>query len=183
MGKKSRDEDGIDIICEGMGFDPNVAYELTKMMLEHHSRSVVAGKMLASISRGEDAEKVKRQMRKDFLKIMKQPIEESREIQRRLLWQVSEYEWLIEPRDSILEGMKDYGNSGPIYYKIIVDYYLTKERKTIDQLAQELQFSRSSIENKKREAIKLFGIMMYRYADQKEHEEKDNPDDDMMAVV
>lgn len=91
----SKDEEGINIICEGMGVDPKVAYELTKMMLEQYSRSVVAGKILASMTKPDDEEKVKRQMRKDFLKIMKQPIEESREIQRKLLWQVSECDWLL----------------------------------------------------------------------------------------
>ena len=38
-------------------------------------------------------------------------------------------------------------------------------------LAQELKFSVSSLENKKREAIKLFGIMMYRYAHKQDEED------------
>ncbi|MBR5636740.1 MAG: hypothetical protein IKW81_07435 [Pseudobutyrivibrio sp.] len=176
MGRKSKDEQGIDIICEGNGIDPDVDYELTMMMFEHHSRSVVAGKMLSSIVKLANPDKVRRQMRKDFLWVVNQPISESKDMQQRLLWQVSEYEWLIEPRDYILEGMKDYGNSGPIYHKIITDYYLRKDRKTVDELAKELGFSRASIENKKREAIKLFGIMMYRYAYEKEQEEAEKED-------
>ena len=173
MGRKSKDEEGINIICEGMGFDPKVAYELTKMMLEQYSRSVVAGKILSSITKASDQDTVKRQMRKDFLEIMKLPIEESKEMQRKLLWQVSEYAWLEVPKNYVLAGMQEYGNSGPIYVAIINNRYMTKEKKTMAVLANELGFSVASLENKKREAIKLFGIMMYRYAAKLEEEDKE----------
>lgn len=171
MKRISKDEEGINIICEGMGFDPKVAYELTKMMLEQYSRSVVAGKILSSMTKASDQEKNKRQMRKDFLEIMKLPIEESKEMQRKLLWQISEYEWLEAPKNYVLEGMQDYGNSGPIYVSIINNRYMTKDKKTMVVLANELGFSVASLENKKREAIKLFGIMMYRYAAKLEEED------------
>ena len=149
----SKDEEGINIICEGMGFNPKVAYDLTKMMLEQYSRSVVAGKILSSITKASDQDSVKRQMRKDFLELMKLPIDESKEMQRKLLWQISEYEWLEKPLKYVLDGMQDYGNSGPIYVAIINNRYMTKDKKTMIVLANELGFSVASLENKKREVI------------------------------
>ena len=171
MGKKTKDEEGIDFICERMGFDPKVVYELTKMMLEQYSRSVAAGKVVEDFRSEEELLATKRQMRKDFLVIMKQPIDESRETQKKLLFQISEYKWLSDLKDFVLDAMEEYGEYGPIYRKILEFCYMVRKRLTHHEIASEIGLSPSTITNKKREAIKLFGIYSYRLAALRDEED------------
>lgn len=176
MGRKSKDEEAIDFICERNGFDPKVVYELTKMMLEQYSRSVAAGKVISDVKSEADQLAIKRQMRKAFLEIMKLPIEESREEQKKILWQISEYEWLSDLKDYVLKSMEEYGDYGRSYRTILECCYMRRKKMTMVEVAAEVKLAVPTLSNKKREAIKLFGIYCYLRAALKEQEDNDNND-------
>ncbi len=58
-------------------------------------------------------------------------------------------------------------------HRYYLSYYMNDNPMSNDEMARAESLSSASIERKKREAIKCFGISMYRYAYRRECEESE----------
>lgn len=74
----------------------------------------------------------------------------------------------------VLEEIAEKIEDGALYKRIIENYYLKANPMSNEEMADAENMSLASIERKKREAIKCFGISMYRYAYRRECEERGN---------
>lgn len=173
----SINEQRIDNLCILEGFVPKVVYILTKMLLEHFRSGIQASRLFQCKLSAEGEVKQRRQIRRDFLKAIRLAIDESREYQDRLFQSLRECPWMPSLIKMVLDEIAVTFDEGDLYKAIITDYYLIEENLTNEEIAEQLGLSTSSLERKKREAIKCFGICMYRYAYRREEEDKEKLND------
>ena len=110
-------------------------------------------------------------MRRDFLDAIKLPMEESIEFQDRLFQNLRDCPWMRETLDTILDAIAISIEDGPLYKRIIENYYLQSGGRSNEDMARVEHLSTASIERKKREAIKFLGICLYRFAHRREMED------------
>ncbi len=75
--------------------------------------------------------------------------------------------------EEVLEEIADSMDEGQLYKRIIENYYMNKNPMSNEDMVKLENLSSASIERKKREAIKCFGISMYRYTYRIECEERE----------
>ncbi|TFF65029.1 hypothetical protein [Helcococcus ovis] len=75
-----------------------------------------------------------------------------------------ETKWLIELIDKSLRHIKEYPEKGSIYYDIIYNSYLRKEKMTDLDCMYKLAIEKTTFYKRKKEAIYLMGIALWGYA-------------------
>ena len=169
----SINEQRIDNLCISAGFEPKVVQVLTTMLLDHY-RSGIQTSQLFRFNLDKDGELNQRcEMRRDFLEAIRLPIEESKEYQDRLFQNLRNCPWMRGLIDIALDEIASTFDEGDLYREIITNYYLIDASLTNDEIAALVNQSLPSLERKKREAIKCFGISMYHYAYRRELEESE----------
>lgn len=169
----SRNEKRIDSMCILEGFVPKDVYDLTKILLEHYRCGFGTSQLFRFNLDEEGIKRQKAQMRGDFLNALHLPMEESIEFQDRLFLNLRDCPWMRQLIDMILKEIASSIEDGPLYERIIKNYYLKADSISNEQMARIENLSTASIERKKREAIKILGICIYRYANRREMEDKE----------
>ena len=108
-------------------------------------------------------------MRRDFLEAIRLPVDDSLDLQDRLFQELRDCPWI----EQVLVEIAATVDEGQLYKRIIENYYMNDNPMSNDEMSREENLSSASIERKKREAIKCFGISMYRYAYRRECEESE----------
>lgn len=168
----SRNEERIDNLCKTMGFEPKVVYDLTKILLEHYRNGFETSELFQFNLDVNGIINQKASMRSDFLEAIHLPMEESAELQDRLFQNLRDCPWMRPLINLVLEEIAEKVEDGALYKRIIENYYLKANPMSNEEMADAENMSLASVERKKREAIKCFGISMYRYAYRRECEER-----------
>lgn len=74
-----------------------------------------------------------------------------------------ENKWMVDLIDTAMAKIYDYHNNGRLYHEIISKSYLTAFRYTESELLDLLNMERSTFYDRKREAILLLGVSLWRY--------------------
>ena len=69
---------------------------------------------------------------------------------------------LEEMIDKALNELKGFGEDGRLYYNILFPLYFDKETKTNAEVEKELNYSHSSFQMKKEQALMLFGAVFWK---------------------
>lgn len=169
----SRNEQRIDNWCVREEFEPEVVLELTRVLLEHfRSGSELSDKFHPNLTK-EEVRKQRTRMRKDFLAAIRLPMDDSIEIQDRLFQELRDCPWMRKLIEEVLDEIAESMDEGQLYKRIIENYYMNKNPMSNEDMVKLENLSSASIERKKREAIKCFGISMYRYTYRIECEERE----------
>ncbi|NLE06248.1 MAG: hypothetical protein GX638_15790 [Crenarchaeota archaeon] len=86
---------------------------------------------------------------------------EAEKLAERLL-SVCKNKMIIDAIDSALLKLKDYPYHGELYYQIIYKNYLVKYKYTEVEIIESLSLSRTTYYRKRKEAINLFGICLWK---------------------
>jgi len=70
---------------------------------------------------------------------------------------------IIEFIDLSMIKLKEYPENGQKYYEILLLTYIEKKNLPIEDLAEELGISRSTLFRDKKKAINMFGIILWGY--------------------
>lgn len=171
MVMASRNEQRIDNLCVLEGFVPKDVYDLTKILLEHYRSGFGTSQLFRFDLDEEGIRRQKAQMRSDFLEAIHRPMEESIEYQDRLFQNLRDCPWMRDVIEMILSEIAVSIEDGPLYKRIIQNYYLRADGRSNEDMARLENMSTASIERKKREAIKILGISIYRFAYRREMED------------
>lgn len=169
----SINERRIDNLCLSAGFEPRNVQVLTTMLLDHFRSGIQTSQLFRFILDKSGEQNQKTEMRHDFLDAIRLPIEESKEYQDRLFQNLRDCPWMRGLIDMVLDEIAETFDEGDLYRDIITNYYLIDANYTNEEIASMVNQSLPSLERKKREAIKCFGISMYRYAYRRELEESE----------
>ena len=69
--------------------------------------------------------------------------------------------WLVELVDSAMVKMRDFPYSPQLYFDIVFKCYLSRFRYTEPELLETLRMERSTYYDRKKEAIKIFGLSLW----------------------
>ena len=72
--------------------------------------------------------------------------------------------WLVELVDSAMIKMRDFPYSPQLYFDIVFKCYLSRFRYTESELLETLRMERSTYYDRKKEAIKIFGLSLWGVA-------------------
>ena len=175
MGRKTTLEQRIDYYIMSYGLEPPVVLEMTKTMLEEYKdRRSSLNPLLDQLPPMTEAEliKSKQRLRKKFLKLMKKDNKTHGKAQTTFVYEAVRAPWLWGKLLLLLDMVADFSVKGELYKKILWCAYFTDgEPLTNEQLADEVNVSDDVIDYRKREAIKLFGILIWTYASRREQED------------
>lgn len=177
----SKSEKWIDDLIIRYGFDPEVELELTASLLEQYRIGIDTPGIIRADMDAQAEKNQRDTMRKDFLIAIRLPLNESKDSRNRLFRNLRECPWLRELIEQVLDEIAQLGPDGQLFKRIITNYYLSPEHLSNWEMASTEHLSLATLNRKKREAIKYFGISMYQYAERREKEERDNNEDDKFA--
>lgn len=169
----SKNEQRIDNWCMRENFEPTLVLELTRVLLEHFRSGLKISDMFHPNLTEENLKKQKDTMRRDFLEAIRLPMDDSLDLQDSLFQELRDCPWMRPLIEQVLEEIAATVDEGQLYKRIIENYYLNDNPMSNDEMSRTESLSSASIERKKREAIKCFGISIYRYAYRRECEESE----------
>lgn len=171
MARMTTDERRINFICGEIGFKPDTVYEFTKMMLiEYKRRKDLIGLPIKEMSI-EEAHLNKQQLRREFLQIMQRPFEEALECYKEFVLKVVYATWFDEKVAQMLDQVEDFRHVGSIYRDILETCYFSDVPLTNDEATRSVGIGDSALDYRKREAIKLFGAIIYSFCLRRENED------------
>ena len=170
----SRNEQRIDNLCMLENLVPKVVYDQIKIFLEHYRSGFGASRLFRFDLNDEGIRRQKVQMRREYLRMIRLPMEEFKEEQDRLFQNLRGFPWMREVIEIVLNEIAVNVEDGNLYKRIIVGYYLKSDGCSNEEMARSENMSTASFERKKREAIKCFGISLYRYAYRREMEDRED---------
>ncbi len=170
---KTKDEVKIDWLCESNGFKPKKVYNLSKFLLEGARIGYSALTQPIKIMTPEEVVLDKQASRRVFLELMVQDEKESEKDQRIFIYKCLQAPWLWSKIEILLKQVEFFGGPelGVLYRVILTKLYFSNMPETNGKLADSENVTEGVIEYRKREAIKLFGIMIWIYCEKREAED------------
>ena len=174
MTRLSSDEKRINQKCKAAGLDPQHVLRISRSCLEQARDGFDAQVKKANIMTRDQIEKDMNAKRRKFLRIMKNVPEDNKQFDKyeTIITEIHNTPWIAEVIAVVLAEVTAYRNSGGEYKLILEKCYFSDETLSKKDLADLLYRSDSYVTSKKREAIKLFGFLLYDYAERRESEEK-----------
>jgi len=163
-------------MCEQADLDPKKVSSMSKTLFTLYQDSKIAAVPRQSKISKEAEEKQKRKMRREFLDIARIPAKEEKEAfeaQKKFVWDALSCPWIDEKINMVLDKIETFPPDGVTYTKILTSSYLSEYKSEI-QLFDECNLRKTAFYKKREEALTLFGIMMWNYAESREQEDKDN---------
>ena len=140
MGRKnSLAKNSIQMLCVMQHLDEQNLYERSKLLLSIYRNVCWTACDRAAMLR-EEAEYCY-----------------GRELEEGLLY----LKWLVELVDSAMVKMRDFPYSPQLYFDIVFKCYLSRFRYTEPELLETLRMERSTYYDRKKEAIKIFGLSLW----------------------
>ena len=162
MGNNSQQYDLIMQICRTRGLNADDTFDISKKLLENYRSALWIHSdgvgNITSIISGEGSRMVK-QWYVDYSKL-------SRSDQRdasinSAIFHVCRTKWIIDAVDNAMSGVKDFADYGEVYHDILSKAYFADEKMTDQEIMDELCMERSTYYRRKKEAVFLFGILMW----------------------
>lgn len=175
MPRKTTLEQRIDRYIRSFGLDPSVVLEMTRTMLEEYKEERNSDNPLFSQPPPMTKEQIiknKQELRREFLKLMKKASKKHREAQKTFVIKAVRAPWLWDRLLLLLDMVADFSKKGELYKRILLCAYFTDDDPlTNEQLAEEVDVSDDVIDYRKREAIKVFGLLIWHHAWRREIED------------
>ena len=89
------------------------------------------------------------------------------------IWNALSASWIDEKIKMILDEISGYEEVGPLYKTIIEETYLKKNKLTREELYAACGLGRTAYFDRRKEAVTLFGILTWKYAQRREIEDVD----------
>lgn len=162
---KSKGMETINLMCLTQGTDVAVVYDQASLLLKTYRKVVLANKMFTR----EDmlwtfGDHDRETVRRGFLKIAKYNPKEDREELERLFYKVLGSNWLLHIVRDIMNEMKEFPIHGITYYDIIEKTYFHPLSASDDDVIEATNMTRSLYYLRRKEAITLFGLFLWRNA-------------------
>lgn len=170
--KHSKDYQRIDDICYAEGFLGEDVFNKAFLMFEDyglHKFKKTYGVIKNPTK--EQIKKSKQSVRDKLLTVMSKPFTEAQVEQKMLVEEVLSYEWFLEKLDYALEEIADFHKSGKLYKDLLNATYFKPKTDNLEEIYRSLYLGESTYYAKRREAIMLFGIMLWKYAKRREYED------------
>lgn len=176
MPRKTKDERHIDSLCRSFGFDPKGVYYFSRFLCEAARNGYSTIVEPVNIMTDEEIVVDKRLRRRELLHIMVENEKDSIAEQQAFVYKVLRTPWLWDRIQFLLDQVviNAPGDAGLMYKTILLKSYFSEFPETNCQLADLTNVSDSVIDYRKREAIKLFGIMIWQYCMEREKEDNIN---------
>ena len=110
-----------------------------------------------------------------YLKMAEEPWKYSRKEKRSFAWKVVCEQWFEEKSHLMLEQMKKFVEEGAELAHIIEAVYMrgTNTQKTDLSMQLELNMGHTKYFSVKKDAIVLYGLMLWKYCKRRDYEDKD----------
>lgn len=174
-------------ICETEGLAYNDIYVMAKALLIRYSK----GRTYASEQCVDETAitKQKQSIRRRYINIMKDRLNYNEQDYKEFIWDVVKASWFLDKARMILDKIEvlvdgaidnkaydpvtDREQEGKLLRTIITKAYLTGKHssKVDDAITTLLELPRSTYYKKKKDAVVLFGILMWIYAKRREDED------------
>ncbi len=170
----------ICFMCERAGLNPVDVYEMTKLLFTLYQDAKVIKLPGTAKILEEDVSKQKQNIRRQFLEIVrsfasssKSNVKEDAEWDsiKPFVWDTLSVSWIDEKIYLILDQLEEFPPDGKLYRKILEKNYLQKEYLSELQLFEEFHLKKTAYYKKRKDAITLFGVLMWSHAQQIEDEE------------
>lgn len=112
-------------------------------------------------------------VRGTLMDVMSKPFTEAESEQRDLVKEVLSLAWFPEKLDYALIKVEEFPGTGKLYKKLLNVCYFKAESNKIEDFEAALFLGRSQFYARHREAVMLFGIILWKYAKRRELEDMD----------
>ena len=173
MPRPTKEEMSIDALCLSYGIQPPGVYHVTKYLCES-VRKEYATVVLPTIKMTlEETIKDKQRARYELLCLMFNNDSDAITKQMVFVQSVVRAPWLWDKISQLLDLVAMYNEEdlGNLYRTILIQSYFTDFPEPGWRLADMNSVGDSTLVYRKREAIKLFGILMWKYCNDRERED------------
>lgn len=173
MARPTNDEINIDALCESFDLDPLGVYHVTRYMCDRAKKEYSALLIPGLEMSEEETVRDKQEIRHQLLELELDKDEDTKKRQMIFVHRAIRAPWLGDKIKLFLDQVAMYGgdNLGDLYRSILVKEYFTDFPKKNWQVADISGVSEGVIEYRKREAIKLFGVLIWKYCEERETED------------
>lgn len=173
MSRPTKDEIYIDSLCLSFGLDPTGVCYFTRFMCEGAKKGYNSIIRPSNKMSDEEIAQDKQKIRRELLSLMLKNNNKAIKEQRAFTFKALRAPWLWKDINAILDLVGKYGDDvGKLYKDILVKSYFCEFPETECSLAEIERVSEGVIDYRKREALKLFGVLIWQYC--QEHEREDS---------
>lgn len=151
-------------ICKMRHLNEKDVYRITKKLLEMYRDAIWAsGEVIGgvnSILQNEGKEEV----RQWYLKLEDTESEDTDEKIERMIFHVCRTDWVGRVINCVMIRVKEFHYYGDIYFEILNKSYFLPERRTDQEVIDEVALERATYYRRKKEAVLLAGILLWEEA-------------------
>lgn len=160
MGRKnSLAKNSIQMLCVMQHLDEQNLYERSKLLLSIYRNVCWTACDRAAMLREEAEYCYGRELEEGLLYLNDFAPTVEREKFEETVKSLFQTKWLVELVDSAMVKMRDFPYSPQLYFDIVFKCYLSRFRYTEPELLETLRMERSTYYDRKKEAIKIFGVL------------------------
>ena len=162
MGRKnSLAKNSIQMLCVMQHLDEQNLYERSKLLLSIYRNVCWTACDRAAMLREEAEYCYGRELEEGLLYLNDFAPTVEREKFEETVKSLFQTKWLVELVDSAMVKMRDFPYSPQLYFDIVFKCYLSRFRYTEPELLETLRMERSTYYDRKKEAIKIFGLSLW----------------------
>ncbi|SFG07414.1 hypothetical protein SAMN04487761_10387 [Lachnospiraceae bacterium C7] len=158
-------------ICRQEGLDVKKVRKSAEYLLKNYYKAKRTREFQEpTVTKPHDICQQKQKIRREYLLIMTGA---SRKDFNNFIWNALSASWIDEKIKMILDEISGYEEVGPLYKTIIEETYLKKNKLTREELYAACGLGRTAYFDRRKEAVTLFGILTWKYAQRREIEDVD----------
>ena len=162
MGRRhSLAQKSIQCLCEIYDLDEQMLYEKAKLLLKIYRNVCWAAGDRAAMRQKESEESYEKELSEGLGYLNAFTPAEEREKFEQTVQGLVRTNWLIELVDTAMLKMRDFPYTPELYFDIIFKCYLSRFCYTEPEILEVLGLERSTYYDKKKEAIKIFGLALW----------------------
>lgn len=168
--------DVISFECHAAGFEPDDLCAVVKPLLKMFNKGKAYRIKMErlGIAIGESGDSTKIPYRTRFIRVMEKPQILKKSEKEKYAWEVACTSWFDGKAKMLLEHMKEVVEDGDMMALIIESVYLKGDniKKSNKAMEIKLGYCRTSYYKFKRDAIALFGLLLWKYCVKRDQEDK-----------
>ena len=160
--------------CVAQGIDYEEMYKVIRELLIKFNDGKAFAKRMGINWLNNMSKKIP--YRTKFLQIVAEPWKYSQKEKRSFAWKVACEKWYGDKSCLVLEQMKAFVEGGDVLARIIDSVYMrgVNTKKSDDSMQIELYMGRTKYFSVKKDAIVLYGLLIWKYCKRRDQEDKDN---------
>ncbi len=160
--------------CIAQGIDYEEMYVIIRKLLIKYNAGKAFAKRMGIKWLNNVSKKIP--YRTQFIDIVENPDKYSEAEKKSFAWKVACEMWYCEKSFLVLDQMKIFVEEGKVLAHIIDSVYMKGEntKKTDDAMQLELGMGRTKYFDVKKDAIVLYGLLIWKYCKKRDKEDKDN---------